>query len=180
MQTTTGRPADSAGAILSGLALQQRERETTLHALARLRKEAAAEIDRLIAFLDASDPYVTTELEDQADDHPIDWDELEQNLSPGGVRPCDPDPDGDLERDDSDDEPSLGFLERHPSAYGYWERSSTGHQLDLCAGLGHDLEDEHDGREPGEDDEPSLGSLGGDQRRWAAGGLMDREQDRCG
>ena len=32
--------------------------------LARLRKQATAEIDRLLAFLDVSDPYVSTELED--------------------------------------------------------------------------------------------------------------------
>ena len=40
------------------------ERETTPHDLARLRKQATAEIDRLLAFLDVSDPYVSTELED--------------------------------------------------------------------------------------------------------------------
>ncbi|MCA6102782.1 hypothetical protein [Bradyrhizobium australafricanum] len=69
MQTTIERPARVAGEILSGLAIQQRERETTLHALARLRKEASAEIERLIALLDASDPYVMTERElDDADD----------------------------------------------------------------------------------------------------------------
>lgn len=35
------------------------------HRLARLRKEARAEIHRLITFLDQSDPYVMTELEEQ-------------------------------------------------------------------------------------------------------------------
>ncbi|WP_187434963.1 hypothetical protein [Bradyrhizobium cytisi] len=34
-----------------------------LNDLARLREEASAEIERLIAFLDASDPYVMTGLE---------------------------------------------------------------------------------------------------------------------
>lgn len=63
MQTLIERPADSAGAILSGLAIQQREREMTLQRLRRLRKEASAEIERLIAFLDASDEYVMTERE---------------------------------------------------------------------------------------------------------------------
>jgi len=44
MQTILERPADSADAIPPGLAVQQRERETTLLSLARLRKEAAAEL----------------------------------------------------------------------------------------------------------------------------------------
>ncbi|WLB58476.1 hypothetical protein [Bradyrhizobium japonicum] len=55
--------ADSLRAFSPGLALQQRERETSLQHLARLRKEASARIEQLIAFLDAIDPYVTTELE---------------------------------------------------------------------------------------------------------------------
>ena len=46
------------------LAACRTERETTPHDLARLRKQATAEIDRLLAFLDVSDPYVSTELED--------------------------------------------------------------------------------------------------------------------
>ncbi len=42
-------------------------------------------------------------------------------------------------------------------------------------GYGNDLEDEHDGGEPGEDEEPSLG--------WTTSGVLgslyDREQDDC-
>ena len=52
----------------SGLAAQQRTTERTLKKLARLRKKAADEIDRLLSFLDASDDYVTTELETDTDD----------------------------------------------------------------------------------------------------------------
>ncbi|MCP1758040.1 hypothetical protein [Bradyrhizobium elkanii] len=85
MQTLIERPADSAGSILSGLAVQQRERETTLLRLRRLRKEASAEIERLIAFLDASDEYVMTERE-------LD--------------------DSDREDCFEDDEPDLGSLDR--------------------------------------------------------------------
>jgi hypothetical protein len=48
-----------------------------LQRLARLRKQASAEIDRLIAFLDASDPYASTELEQQVDDDPCDDNELD-------------------------------------------------------------------------------------------------------
>lgn len=55
--------------------MQQRERENSILSLARLRKEASAEIDRLIAFLDASDPYVTTELEEEDEREEVDDDE---------------------------------------------------------------------------------------------------------
>lgn len=60
MKPTVERPAGSAG---------ERFRHTDVspqgafQALGRLRREARNEIDRLIAFLDATDPYVTTELE---------------------------------------------------------------------------------------------------------------------
>lgn len=49
--------------IPPGLARQEREREKALRRLAKLRAKAFDEIERLIAFLDASDPYVMTELE---------------------------------------------------------------------------------------------------------------------
>jgi hypothetical protein len=49
------------------LAQQQLQRVRSINALARLRKEARDEIGRLIEFLDASDEYVMTELEDEAD-----------------------------------------------------------------------------------------------------------------
>ncbi|MCK1288585.1 hypothetical protein IVB41_32265 [Bradyrhizobium sp. 44] len=93
--TETQPPADSTRAILHGLGIQQRERERALGDLARLRKEASAEITRLIAFLDASDPYVMTELEEQQDEEP----------SPGWLSDKRSSPFGDdLELDDSDDE----------------------------------------------------------------------------
>ncbi|MCP3370785.1 hypothetical protein [Bradyrhizobium cajani] len=44
-------------------AIRQRRRVKALSDLARLRKRASAEIERLIAFLDETDSYVTTELE---------------------------------------------------------------------------------------------------------------------
>ncbi|MBR0945563.1 hypothetical protein ABIF65_003275 [Bradyrhizobium japonicum] len=56
-------PLNAPVGPLSGLTNQQRERETALQTLARLRKEASARIEQLIAFLDATDPSVTTELE---------------------------------------------------------------------------------------------------------------------
>ncbi|MDF0581273.1 hypothetical protein [Bradyrhizobium yuanmingense] len=47
-----------------GLRRQEQERQRALRRLARLRNEASAEIERLIAFLDASDPYICTEVEE--------------------------------------------------------------------------------------------------------------------
>ena len=96
----------------------------SLEELARLRKEAAAEIDRLIGFLDASDTYVQTEFEEACED----------------------------EGAGSDDEFSLGFLERHPSISGHG-RDRSGSQERLSSGSGDDLESEHDGREPNHDEE---------------------------
>ncbi|PPQ20526.1 hypothetical protein CV770_03890 [Bradyrhizobium sp. AC87j1] len=85
----------------SGLARQERDRKKALGRLAGLREKAAAEIERLMAFLDASDPYASTELEDQVDDHPCD--------------------DSELDRDESDDEPSLGSHEiTSAGAVSYW------------------------------------------------------------
>ncbi|WP_375309065.1 hypothetical protein WHZ77_17395 [Bradyrhizobium sp. A5] len=139
MENIKELPADSARAILTGLDIQQRERARALSDLARLRKEASAEITRLIAFLDASDPYVMNELEEQVDDGPVDDNELEQNIGPD-----------DLELDNSDLEPSLGSCDGwggDPANQEHWARGSR-----------LDLEDEHDGREP---DESGVGDLDG-------------------
>ncbi|WP_339032669.1 hypothetical protein WI604_15930 [Bradyrhizobium symbiodeficiens] len=179
MENVRELPAESLEAILSGPALQELARQSSIRTLARLRKEAAAEIERLIAFLDASDPYVTTELEEQVDDGPIDEDELDHDLaspdpctkgdylgrSPWLSRSFDQSrfQGEDKEADDSEDEPSLGFLER------------TDQDGSLTMGFGEDREDEHDGTEPGQDEEPSLG--------WTTSGVLgdinDREQDDC-
>jgi|SRR5882757_809649 len=79
---------------------------------------------------------------------------------------------GDRE-DVGDDEPSLGSIERHPSCHAMDGRNSSGDQTHWAAGEGDDVEDEHDGAEPDEDGEPSLG--------WTTsgvlGGLSDFERD---
>ena len=49
------------------LAQQQLKRIQSIQTLVRLRREAKAEISRLIEFLDASDNYVMTEFEDDAE-----------------------------------------------------------------------------------------------------------------
>ena len=60
----------------NNLARQQRERERALRRVAKLRRKASDEIDRLLAFLDASDPYVSTELEQEdGNDEPEGHDE---------------------------------------------------------------------------------------------------------
>jgi septum formation topological specificity factor MinE len=55
--------AETAEQRLQNVIAQEAERQKALQLLASLRQEAATEIDRLISFLDASDDYVTTELE---------------------------------------------------------------------------------------------------------------------
>src|SRR3954451_14695330 len=97
MENIRELPAESTRAILSGLGIQARERTRALSDLARLRKEASAEITRLIAFLDESDPYVMTELEDACED------EAAQCDGGGGEEGCE-----DEGADTSDREPSLG------------------------------------------------------------------------
>ena len=49
------------------MAAQHRERKLALLSVLRRRKEARAEIDRLIAFLDATEVYVTAAIEFDAD-----------------------------------------------------------------------------------------------------------------
>lgn len=55
--------AESVDSFLPQPATRQQVRAKALSDLARLRKEASAEIERLIVFLDATDPYVMTEFE---------------------------------------------------------------------------------------------------------------------
>jgi hypothetical protein len=115
--------------------------------LAGFRKEASRRISRLIDFLDMTDPYVTTECEDEPD-----HDELEAGEEGEDGKDCDL-------------EPSLGASAdtRQPQAW-LWQNNA-----------GDDREEEnehHDGTEygGGVDDEPSLGSLDGrmSQLRWSA------------
>jgi hypothetical protein len=97
MQSNTARrPVRPAGAIISdGLIRQNREREKSHRRLAKLRLKASDEIDRLLAFLDASDPYTATGLEDQVDDSPCDDNELDG-------------PENGEDEDSDPAEPSLG------------------------------------------------------------------------
>lgn len=132
--------------------------EQLFRAIGKLRKEARDEIERLLTFLDDTDNHMERE---------PDGDEDDASYPESGCRLCTPgedDEDSDADEDDDPAEPSLGFLERHPTLYSDG-RDQSGNQDWLYAGLGGDREDEHDGAEPEneggeavkEDDEPSLG-----------------------
>jgi hypothetical protein len=142
MKTSTSEcPARPAGAtITAGLARQQRERDKAIKRLFRLREKASAEIEKLIAFLDASDPYVTTELEHAIDDGPCDSDELE--IEEGNDEPC---------------LGSSGHGEAGPISYLFHAISDGSEMVIDCEA------DEHDGREPDDDTEPSLSGLTSDR-----------------
>ncbi|UPK40124.1 hypothetical protein IVB18_24575 [Bradyrhizobium sp. 186] len=56
--------------------------------------------------------------------------------------------------DDADSEPSLGFS---TGGYRPEDQPQEGLALHMNADAGRDMEDEHDGAEPHEDSEPSLG-----------------------
>lgn len=112
--------------------------------LARLRREAQAEIDRLLDFLDRLDG--DPDLEDGGDDEPsLGWLERQRGFTAHAEVTTLP----DLEESEGDLEPSLGrpdeIMDQRFTAIGPYD----------------DREAEHDGREPSGDEEPSLG--------WAEG-----------
>ncbi|WP_339033600.1 hypothetical protein WHZ78_17555 [Bradyrhizobium symbiodeficiens] len=131
----------STGELCTRLAAQERAREKALKRLAKLRKKAAAEITRLIAFLDASDPYVMTEHEEECEDE--------------GAQCEDEGSEHDGREPDADDEPSLGGVD--PSMGG-------GDQTRWAAGGRRDLES--DPAESGIGDHDGLLEQGGQQRDW--------------
>lgn len=93
---------------------QERDREKALKKLRKLRQKAEAEVERLLAFLDAVDGYTMNEFEEAVDDVPCCDDELEGNLSSldGRVVPTQfHDPAGDLEQEHDGREPDEGDYE---------------------------------------------------------------------
>jgi hypothetical protein len=129
--------------------------EEAFQAIGRLRKEARDAIDQLIQFLDKTDDYVCREVEDQVDDWPCDDNELDG-------------PENGEDEDSDPAEPSLGSIEDHPNGYqdsSDWNgRGRT--QENWASGNRDDREgDEHDGREPEDDSEPSLGAFGHEPER---------------
>jgi hypothetical protein len=83
--------------------------------------------------------------------------------------------DADAELDECDSEPSLGSIEMHPNPYETMADHLRTQEL-WAIGATNDAEgDEHDGREPEDDSEPSLGSFDGlvDQHAaWTASALQ--------
>ena len=131
---------DHTGTVPVALAPEERER-------------IGGEIERLIALLDAAD--VDPDLEDNGDgeeepdgEPSLGWpqstnQDRAQRLGPTHAG------DIDLEDDQADLEHSLGSLG------GTWNAESFS-QEHWARGAASDLEEEHDGREPDVDDEPSL------------------------
>jgi len=141
----------------ANLLTQERSRREAIATLQRLRREARDEIARLIQFLDHSDPYVMTELEDDDEREP-ETDEpslgsldsaLDQIRWAMGAS-------DDAEQDDCDSEPSHGSLDHNHSQ----ERWAAGGRRDL----------EHDGAESGIGDYDGLLEQVGTQD-WQQGGM---------
>jgi|GEM_PF-5668192 len=176
MQTTTEQPARVAGEISRQLATQERRAAKARQRVRKLRQIASAEIERLIAFMDETDGYTTTELEEGHDAEPS------LGFQAGDIfvgRGCESGGSwhDDREVEDEHDEPSLAAPENQVTApYGCLlkQRDSSGDQSRWASGEcddregdgcaddreGDELEhggDEHDGCEPDEDREPSLG-----------------------
>lgn len=123
------------------LEIQARKSDRARRRLRQLQEEASAEIEKLIALMDALDGYSLTEAELAVDDEPCDDDELEGQYTAmdGHVVPTQfHDPAGDMEADGSDDEPSLGSVNSWGGSQALWAEGASV----------FDLEDEHDGAEP--------------------------------
>ncbi|MCV0387968.1 MAG: hypothetical protein K5821_16550 [Nitrobacter sp.] len=76
MNMHVNRPELAVDSIPLQLAAQERRAEKTRQRVCKLREKAFEEIERLIAFLDASDGYSMDEREEAVDDIPCDDREL--------------------------------------------------------------------------------------------------------
>jgi hypothetical protein len=139
-----------------GLAQQEAGRLQSIQTLQRMRREARNEISRLIQFLDQSDEYVMSELED--DDDREEGGDSEPSLGSfdgmtnqeksyrGGSS------ESDVELDTADDEPSLGASEHyHPGNQSSWAWGDSGDREDDAGD-----NSEHDEAESGIGDENGL------------------------
>lgn len=151
--------------------------EELFHALGRLRSEAEEAVERLIALIDALD---------DADSEPS-GDESEPDLgSVSGRKGFDQShwSAGDSLVDGG--EPCLGASENHASPAMYWcsdarFKTGGGNQVGWSTGnsddregapCDDDLEQDHDGREPDVEDEPSLGWTSVEAGRGRYGGVF--------
>ena len=150
----------------SGLAKQEAARLRSIQSLYRMRRKARDEISRLIEFLDQSDEYVMTELEDDdereegGDSEPSigSFDRM-TNQEKSWKRRGNVTAEVDTEADDSDDEPSLGASEHyHPGTQSLWAFSGSDDREDDAGD-----NPEHDEAESGIADEDGLREQRGHQ-----------------
>jgi hypothetical protein len=154
-KTITEQPARVAGEIARRIATQERRAEKTRQRVRRLREKASAEIERLIAFMDATDGYTMDEREPNGD-------EADASYREGWMHIGSPMED---DEDDGGGEPSLGAPEYHPA--GYIMMGGEANQERWAQGKddGRERDDADDPKgelvnEDGDgnpDDEPSLG-----------------------
>jgi hypothetical protein len=133
MKTPKKKPGSPLDAIYRRTDLNP---EQMFQALQRLRLQAMEQIEYLIDLCNEMDGDVDLEPEP-----------AESNLA--GFQNCSEQQD-DGEADDADDEPSLGSIEDHPNGCVTRRRRS---QEQWATGGTLDLEEQHDGREPSEEDE---------------------------
>jgi hypothetical protein len=115
MQTTTKRPARVAGELYFPTDISS---DQLFEAIGRLRKEAQDEIDRLLAFLDETDGYSTTERE-------INGDEADASFPESGTTILVAPMEDDEETGDREDDPAEcgiadldGLMEQVGKSYG--------------------------------------------------------------
>lgn len=110
---------------MTGLAEQEARRAQSIKKLQQMRVEARQEIDRLIRFLDQSDSYVMTELED----------DVSAELEDGG-----------------DAEPSLGSFDRMTDQTKSWRQ---GRLCEIPGIDAEQDDSDREDDDPAEDSEPS-------------------------
>ena len=131
-----------------GFVSQERAREKALRRVSKLRKQAADQIEKLIAFLDASDDYTMTEREPNGD-------EADASYPRSGSHVCSPMEDDEEAGDEN--EPSLGSTATHETRCQ--ERWSAGNLDDREADPADDPLGEQVNEDGGDDcdNEPMLG-----------------------
>jgi hypothetical protein len=165
-QVTPRHPRAPGGAPVFALPKPKRRGRTKITAAARRRIEDA--VERLIEVLDAVEAPLE-DLEDDSEDEdregPADEDDEPSLGSTEAVNQARAWHVSFLQANHPDGEPSLGQIEPELSviaSYNYegrWVYSPPGvNQTTPLVGGAEELEEEHDGCEPPEDDEPSLGS----------------------
>lgn len=160
MQPTTERPARVAGELYFPTDISP---DHLFEAIGRLRKEAQDEIDRLLAFLDETNGYSTTEQE-------INGDEADASFPESGARcvaPMEDDEDG------GDAEPSLGFQAGDIFVGRGCEHGGSGDDREEeCEDEGAQCDDEGDHSDSGIGDMDGLREQVGNSRQFLYGEVL--------